>query len=114
MGRKSPTTRTPDLEKLAVGQSVMTIFDLVEFEKNVHLTLRLRARSGFPPLAVSYLVSPTKEGCRLVVKLALELQSKLGSKAMSTLGAGGDWIMMRRQLLNLRALAEREEAAARL
>jgi len=40
-GRESPRTLTPGLDDLAVGQRVM-IFDLVEFERDRHVTLRMR------------------------------------------------------------------------
>jgi hypothetical protein len=39
-GRRSPRALTPGLEDLAVGQSVMRIFTLVDFAKDRHLTLR--------------------------------------------------------------------------
>ena len=38
-GRQSPRELVPGLERLAVGQRVMSIFRLVEFERDVHLTL---------------------------------------------------------------------------
>ena len=42
-GHPSPRELIPGLDQLQVGQSVMTIFQLVDFEPNRHLTLRLRA-----------------------------------------------------------------------
>ena len=106
-GRKSPGHLTPDLENLELGQSFMSIFELVEFERNVHITLRLRSPGLFPPLAVSYfidLASNTK--CRLIVKLAVQFRSGLHNRLSRRLGPSLDWVMMRRQLLNLKALAE--------
>ena len=44
-GRRSPRQLTPGLENLAVGQTVMRIFDLVAFERDSHLTIRLKPRS---------------------------------------------------------------------
>ena len=67
-GRRSPRTLTPGLEALAVGQSVMRIFTLVDFAKDRHLTLRITLMRWSLPW--------------------------------------GDLVMMRRQLLNLKALAE--------
>jgi len=107
-GRRSPRELTPGAERLELGQPVMGIFDLVAFERDRHLTLRLRKPGVFPPLAVSYVVRPeTPSDSRLVVKLVVRerpgLRDRLGGLVFPTL----DWIMMRRQLLNLKELAER-------
>ena len=106
-GRQSPRQLTPGLEELVVGERVMRIFDLVAFERNRHLTLRLRRPGVFPPLAVSYAVVPTaSRQCRLLVKLVLENQSGLAGRLAALVLPPGDWLMMRRQLLNLKQLAE--------
>lgn len=59
-GQQSPGELTAGLENLEVGQDVMRIFTLTSFEKNHHLTLRLKAKSGasqtFGDIAVSYVV----------------------------------------------------------
>src|SRR2546423_9765135 len=44
-GRKSPRQLTPGVENLSVGQDVMTIFDLVEFEIGRHVTIRTKPHS---------------------------------------------------------------------
>lgn len=107
LGRRSPQKLTPGLEKLELGQRFMTIFDLVDFEPNVHLTLRLRRPGLFPPMAVSYLVDPGGgTGCRLIVKLVLQFRPGLRDRSIRGLAPWLDWVMMRRQLLNLKALAE--------
>jgi hypothetical protein len=93
LGRRSPRTLTPGLDALAVGQRVMTIFRLVAFERDRHLTLRTRGT------VVTYAVLPDGEGSRLVAKLIF---SGPLARAMPWL----DLPMMRRQLLNLKALAE--------
>ncbi|HXL79236.1 MAG TPA: hypothetical protein VN951_00045, partial [Pyrinomonadaceae bacterium] len=41
-GRLSPRELLPGLENLSVGQDVMRIFDLVDFERDRHLTLRVK------------------------------------------------------------------------
>ena len=116
LGRRSPRELTPGLEALAVGQPVMRIFDLAGFEPGRHLTLLLRRPGLFPPLAVSYVVSAAGAGrSRLVVKLVMRLRPGLRDRVIEALAPGLDWIMMRRQLLNLKRLAERGAGpAARL
>jgi hypothetical protein len=99
-GRRSPQRLTPGLEQLAVGQRFMTIFELAEFERDNHITLVLRrGRFPFGTVAVTYAVSPRSEvGSRLLVRVA----SSRASRLLPWL----DLPMMRRQLLNLKGLAE--------
>jgi hypothetical protein len=99
-GRRSPQTLTPGLDELHVGQSFMTIFDLVEFECDRHITLvvRERARWAFGSAAVTYAVRERDGGSRLLVRIA--------SRSTSRLLPWLDLLMMRRQLLNLKGLAE--------
>jgi len=64
-GRLSPTTRTPGLDELQVGQRVMTMFELVEFERDRHLTLLLKTPGPgvlLGRIAVSYVVVPRGGG----------------------------------------------------
>jgi hypothetical protein len=119
-GRKSPPKLTPGLEDLAIGQDVMRIFTLAGFEKDRHLTLRLKAKSAasatFGDLGVSYVIVPmgdSTSGCRLLVKLIVKYPRGLYGTLMRVLLPPGDLIMMRRQLLNLKRLAEEAERAAR-
>lgn len=108
-GRQSPRTLTPGLERLERGQRVMQIFDLVAFEPDRHLTLRTRrfASRLWPTVAVSYRLRPHPSGgTRLLAKLAIQARpGRLGALLTRALLLG-DWVMMRRQLLNLKALAE--------
>jgi len=113
-GRRSPPELVPGLDALAPGQAVMRIFDLVSFEPDVHLTLRLRRPGLFPPLAVSYVVAPQgPDRCRILVKLALRHRAGLADRVARALLPAGDLIMMRRQLLNLAGLAGRDAARSR-
>ena len=106
-GRRSPRELTPDLENLELGQPFMTIFDLVDFEQPVHITLQLRRPGLFPPMAVSYFIDPGgKTGRRLIVKLVLQFRPGPRDGLVRRLAPWLDWVMMRRQLLNLKALAE--------
>ena len=107
LGRTSPRQLTPGLERLERGQPVMGIFDLVTFEKGRHLTLRLRNPRVFPPLAVSYVVSrgPASES-RLIVKLVVKRRPGTRDRLVMSLAPWLDWVMMRRQLQNLKERAE--------
>lgn len=110
-GRESPQELTPGLERLEVGQDVMTIFSLTSFAPNEHLTIRLKPsrnlKTVFGEIAVSYLVVPTAEAsCRLLVKLLVKYPPTLRGYLMRKVLPWGDLIMMRRQLMNLKRLAE--------
>jgi hypothetical protein len=111
-GRRSPQALTPGMGALAVGQSVMRIFTVVEFAHDRHLTLRIKHGTGafrlFGDLAVTYLILPKEpDRCRLLVKLVVRYPRGLRGALMRWGLPWGDLLMMRRQLLNLKALAER-------
>jgi hypothetical protein len=109
-GRTSPRQLTPGLDELAAGQTVMRIFTLVDFERGAHLTLQLTdAPAGrlFGDLAVTYRVDGAGAGSRLVVKLTMRYPRTLRGRAMRRLLPWGDLVMMRKQLLTLKRLAER-------
>jgi hypothetical protein len=106
-GRRSPQELTPGLDDLAVGQRVMTLFDLVDFERDRHITLVLR-RGGWAlgGAAVTYAVVPAgPDRCRLVVRIASRRGG--GAKPLARVLPWLDLFMMRRQLLNLKRLSER-------
>jgi len=106
-GRESPRTLTPGFDELAVGQRVM-IFELVEFERDRHLTLVMRDGRGlFGDVAITYLVAPEADGTsRLVAKLLVRYPPGLYGWLASIWLPWGDLVMMRKQLLNLKSLAE--------
>ena len=111
LGRRSPRRLIPGLERLEVGQRFMTIFTLVDFDPDVHVTLRTRpgtsAARVFGDVVVTYLVSPHGEGSsRLLAKLLVRYPRGLLATPMRWLLPWGDLVMMRRQLLNLKELAE--------
>jgi hypothetical protein len=111
-GRRSPQTLTPGLEQLALGQRFMTIFDLVEFEHDAHVTLKIEHwRRVFGDGAVTYLIVPDDRDpgrCRLLVKILIGHRRPLGPlrRLSRELMPLGELTMMRRQLLNLRDLAQ--------
>jgi hypothetical protein len=107
-GRQSPRTLTPGVEKLELGQVMMTIFRLVDFTPGHQITLRLddpRAVKLFGHLAVTYTVLPTADGSRLVVKLTMAAEGGRLHAVRRRLLVWGDLLMMRKQLLQLTSLA---------
>lgn len=96
-GRRSPQQRNPELTDLEVGQRFMTMFALDSFELDRHITLRTTR------VAVTYAVRPEGSGTRLQVGVVSD-----GPALYVRSIAIGDLIMMRKQLLTLKALAERE------
>jgi len=110
-GRRSPRTLTPGMERLAIGQSMMRIFTLVEFAQDRHLTLRIKHGTGafrlFGDVALTYLIEPDgPDRCRLLVKIVVCYPRGPAGQLMRWGLPWGDFVMMRRQLLNLKALAE--------
>jgi hypothetical protein len=112
LGRRSPRSLTPGLDRLQVGQRIMTVFRLAAFEPDSHITAVLdRPGALFGDLAVTYLIVPeAEERCRLVVKIAVAYPRTPIGAAMRVLLPPGDLVMMRKQLLTLRKLAERDAA----
>ncbi len=111
VGKQSPQALIAGLDELVVGQEVMTIFALVDFERNRHLTIRTKQGSSaartFGDIAVSYLIEESQpDVCRLLVKLAVNYAEGMRGRLMGVLLPWGDLFMMRRQLLNLKQLAE--------
>ncbi len=107
LGRRSPRDLTPGVERLEVGQPFL-IGHIVEFEQDRHITSLVRDGlvPVFGPLAITYEVRPRgPASSRLVVKLAAGA-SNAWERARRTALAWGDLVMMRKQLLTLKALAE--------
>lgn len=98
-GRPSPRVRDPGLTRLRAGQRFMSMFELVSFAYGEHITLR----SG--GVAVTYAVRGQGSGSRLQVRVLFA-----GPQLFGRLLAVGDLVMMRKQLLTLKSLAEGEAA----
>lgn len=111
-GRRSPRTLTPGVDQLEVGQN-FGIGPLVEFKRNHHLTFVADRRFAriFGTLAVTYLAKPIgPHSSRLVVKLNLGCRGRWEQLRVVAL-AWGDFVMMRKQLLTIKALAEKTAQA---
>lgn len=115
-GRQSPRELTPGAEKLARGQKVMTIFDLVDFREDEHLTLTLggpRMNALFGRAALSYVVLPVSgDSCRLIAKLRVLYPERPPGSWTRWFLPWGDLLMMRKQLLTLKQLAEEQHSRA--
>jgi hypothetical protein len=90
----------------------MGIFRLADHEAGRQLTLEHRGVL-FGHVAVTYHATPRgTDAARLLVKLAwAPLPVPVVGRLIAPVLAAGDLVMMRRQLLNLGALAERDAAA---
>jgi len=109
-GRRSPRRLTPGAEQLARGQRMMGTFRISDFKRDVHITLvqdAPRAALVLGDAAVSYMVFPTSKGSsRLIVKVRFRFPRKPWGALARMLLPWGDLVMMRKQLLNLKGLAE--------
>ncbi len=106
LGRRSPQQLTVGLDDLAIGQSLMSAFELVDFARDQHLTGRVSSRR-FGDITVTYLIVPSADrSCRLLVKLLVAYPRGLLGGMLRLMLPWGDLIMMRRQLLNFKRLAE--------
>lgn len=109
-GRRSPDRLTPGLEKLEVGQRLAKVFRLADFERDRHMTLLLERPSALLcGAAITYLIIPVEpDRCRLVVKLRLAYPATMTGRLVRALLPAGDLVMMRKQLMTFRKLAERD------
>ncbi|NNH74114.1 hypothetical protein HLB23_30395 [Nocardia uniformis] len=105
LGRPSPSDRDPALSELAVGQEFMGAFELVDFTPDEHITLLAR-----PRVAVTYAVHRHElPGANAPVSTRLHVRVRFaGPRVIVIPVVFGDFIMMRKQLLTLKELAERE------
>jgi hypothetical protein len=110
-GRPSPPELTPGLEHLERGQRIMSIFTLADYEPGRNLTVVMSDPSAvraFGEVAGSYVVVPLSgRSSRLVVKLLARYPGGLYGTFLRAFLPWGDLVMMRKQLLTLKRLAER-------
>lgn len=113
-GRRSPRRLTPGADRLEPGQRFL-IARLVSVQPGRHITgvAVPQARRLFGTLAATYEVRPRPGGgSRILVRLTVEARPGPLRATRRVLLGWGDLLMMRRQLLNLKALAERDAAEA--
>ena len=111
LGRRSPQGLIPGLDDLAAGQTMMFFFEVIDFEHGRHVTVRQKAKTVgalvFSDAVVSYLIAPQAgDACRLLIKAAIRHPASPMGWLTRILLPWGDLVMMRRQLLNFKRLAE--------
>ena len=110
-GKQSPRQKDPSLRKLNTRQTFMQIFRLIDFREDQHITLETflpHAEAMFGKIVGCYFIRPESEGqTRLIVKLRVKRSTHKFFSLLSALLPWGDWIMMRKQLLTIKELAER-------
>lgn len=100
-GRQSPRART-DQTPVGRGDPLMDLFVIVETDDGGGFTATSDTQ---PPTALTYTVRPLgPDRCRIEVAVTAKVKTLLGALLL----AYADVIMMRRQLLNLAALAAEE------
>jgi hypothetical protein len=113
LGHTSPRFLVPGLDELAVGQRAMRVFEVADFEPGRQLTFSLHQPSRlFGTVVVTYQVRRMgPRTSRIVVKLSIRYPRSVAAvrraiPPLSDLLLFGDLVMMRRQLMNIRDLAE--------
>ena len=110
-GRRSPRELTAGADRLELGQTMAVVFRLVDFEDGHHWTAVTTPRGErlFGPVAMTYAAEPDPAGSRIVCRLAVAADGPL-RRARAYALAWGDLVMMRKQLITLKVLAERDAA----
>lgn len=112
LGRRSPRALTEGADRIEVGQTFMTIFELVDFKTDSYLTLKMtdrRALRLFGPFVVVYEIEALdRDRSRLLATLLVGEAAATGpvETVRRRALAWGDLLMMRKQLKTLKSLAE--------
>jgi len=108
-GRRSPRELTPGLDELAVGQFLL-VATVASFVRGEHITGRATPAASrvFGLMALTYQVHPRGAGSRLIGRLNVRPPRAVWGQTRYTMLAWSDLIMMRKQLLTFKVLAERD------
>ena len=111
LGRRSPQRLIPGLESLVIGQRVMRSSNWWSSSRTARSPCASsneveRASCSARSPSRTWRSSDRAEGTRLLAKLALPRADGLLARLKLAALAWGDLVMMRRQLFNLRQLAE--------
>jgi hypothetical protein len=113
-GRRSPQTLTPGADRLELGQRMAEVFELVSFDAPHQWTglTTPRGERLFGRVAMTFAAEPDGADSRIVARLVASSPRSALSRLRAHALVWGDLVMMRRQLLNLKALAERDAVAS--
>jgi hypothetical protein len=112
-GHRSPRELTPGADDLKIGSEFL-VFEVTAIEPGRSVTgvAPEKIAKIFGPISATFaVVSATGGSSRIVVKIWSGKRGRLGSVRRAALVLG-DAIMMRKQLLTLRDLAERDQRRA--
>lgn len=110
-GRRSPQHLREGIPPLEVGQRMVAVFRLASFVPGRELTL-VSDGTVLGDVAMTYRVTVvTARRSRLVCRIVW--RAPVAHRLLAPAMALGDLVMARRQLLNLKALAERDAARDR-
>lgn len=113
-GRQSPQQLTPGVRYLQLGDKMMTIFHVAHFIPDEEITLVMDVppdnyAKWYVPTVITYkLIAKDSAHTRVVVKYVANWPKTLLGLAERLFIIIADFIMMRRQLLNFKKLAERD------
>jgi hypothetical protein len=108
-GRQSPRKLIPGIERLEIGKNFL-VGRIVEFDTDRHITGVIHPKMAlvFGSMSFTYAVRSTSPAsCRLVVKINVGAHNWM-ERLRRIMLAWGDLIMMRKQLLTIKSLAESE------
>jgi hypothetical protein len=108
-GRQSPRQLIDGLERLEIGQRVMMIFRIDDFSIDRYITIVPWPSVRFlcSDLRITYRCAPVgKDQTRLMVRVQIRYPNSPFRSLISALLQPGDLLMMRKQLLTLKRLAE--------
>jgi hypothetical protein len=110
-GRKSATTLHPEWAVHSAGDEVPggpINFSVREIDAPNHLVLELSSPRRSPRLAftMSYVMRPIGDSTRLISRVRSGLRAPFGTVILRLTLGSGDGVMLRRQLLGIKARAE--------
>jgi hypothetical protein len=108
-GRQGPRHLVDELDRLRIGQKVMTIFRVHDFLTDHYVTIVLWPPRNFlcSDLRITYRCAPLgKKESRLMVRVQIRYPKHAFRGIIRSLLPWGDLLMMRKQLLTLKRLAE--------
>ena len=110
-GRRSPRHLVDGIDRIRIGQKVMTIFRIHDFLTNHYVTIVLWPPRNFfsSDLRITYRCAQLGEKeTRLMIRVQIRYPKHSFRGVVRWLLPWGDLLMMRKQLVTLKRLAERK------